>query len=178
LHHAFELTQHLPVKTPATPLVGKGRVGESVAQHHIAPGQRGFDHLDQVLAASGKHQQRLGQRVHGLVQHQLAQFFRQGCPPRLAAEHHRPARLAKQCGHALDVRGLARTVNAFKADEQTACHGVWNCENPIVAGRRQVSVMGVFLTALVAVDCPVVLVQAGAEVAAAVALGHKVQRLR
>jgi hypothetical protein len=44
--------------------------------------------------------------------------------------------LAKQFGHAGDVRGLARTVDAFKTDEQTACHGVRERQNPIVAGVR------------------------------------------
>ena len=75
-----------------------------------------------MFAAGCEHQQRLRQWVHGLVKHQLAQFFRQWRAAWLTGQHHRPARLAKEFGHAGDVRGLARTVNAFKTDECAVCH--------------------------------------------------------
>ena len=122
LHHALQLSQHLPVKAPPTALVGEGRIGEPVAQDHITPRQCGFDDLNQVFTAGCEHQQRFGQRVHGFVQHQFAQFFRQRRAARLAGQHHGPARLAEQIGHAGDVRGLARAVDAFKTDECAAAH--------------------------------------------------------
>ena len=83
------------------------------------------EHLVQVIEpalARGEHQERLGQRVHGRVQHQLAQLLGQRRATGLAGEHHRPARFAKARSHPLDVGGFASTVDAFEADEKTACH--------------------------------------------------------
>ncbi|MPN50083.1 hypothetical protein SDC9_197709 [bioreactor metagenome] len=75
-----------------------------------------------MIAARGKRQQRLGQRVHGIVQQQRTQFLGQRRAARLARERHGAARAAERLGQRLDVRGLARTINALEGDEQTLAH--------------------------------------------------------
>ncbi|MNL56879.1 hypothetical protein D3C87_1804010 [compost metagenome] len=72
-----------------------------------------------MVAPGGKNQQRLGERIHGVVQHHLAQLFCQGRATGLAAHGDGTALRAKRRRQSLDVRGLACAVDAFKADEQT-----------------------------------------------------------
>jgi hypothetical protein len=77
-----------------------------------------------VVAARGKGQQRLGQRVHGLGEQQGAQLFRKRRAAGLARAHHLAPLRAQGLRERLEVRGLARTVYAFEADEQAGtCHG-------------------------------------------------------
>jgi hypothetical protein len=80
-----------PSQSRARALVGKGGVGEAVADHHLATRQRRLDHLHQVVAAGRKGHQRLGQRVHGVVQQQGAQLFGQRRAAGLARERDRAA---------------------------------------------------------------------------------------
>ncbi|MPN51484.1 hypothetical protein SDC9_199130 [bioreactor metagenome] len=72
-----------------------------------------------MVAPGRKGDQRLGQRVHGVMQHQGAQLFGQRRAAGLARERDHPALIAKSLGQCLDMRGLARTVDAFETDEQT-----------------------------------------------------------
>ena len=109
----------MPVEAPPCPLVGEGGIGETVADDHLAARQRGLDHLDQVVTAGGKHHQGLGQRVHGIVQQQLAQLFRQRRATGLARQGHRAPGLAEGLGQRVDVRRLAGAVDAFKSDEKS-----------------------------------------------------------
>ena len=122
LHPLLQLRQDGQIKTAPMALIGKGRIGESVAQHHMALGQCRQDDFLDVVAPGGKHQQGLGQRVHGVVQHHLAQFFRQGRAARFAGEGHFSPLLAKGVGQALDVGGLARPIHPFKTDENALAH--------------------------------------------------------
>ena len=103
-------------------LIGKGGVGESIAQHHIPTGQRRRDHLLDVISSGRKNQQGFGQGIHGLVQDHLAQGFRQRRATRLTGQRHLFALLTEQVGQPLDVGGFARPINAFKTDEQTLRH--------------------------------------------------------
>ena len=87
--------------------------------YDIATRERGLDDIAQVIAAGGKNQQRFGQRVHGVVQHHLAQLLGQRSAAGLAADGHGAALCAKGFGQPPDVRGFACAVDAFKGDEQT-----------------------------------------------------------
>ena len=71
-----------------------------------------------MVPARGKHQQRLGQGVHGFVQYQAAQGFGQRGATGFAGQRHHPALGAECVGQSLDVGGFARAIDAFKADEQ------------------------------------------------------------
>ena len=103
-------------------LIGKGGVGESIAQHHIPTGQGRRDHLLDVISSGCKNQQGFGQGIHGLVQDHLTQSLRQRRATRLTGQRHLFALLTEQVGQPLDVGGFAGTVDAFKADEQTVGH--------------------------------------------------------
>ena len=98
-------------------MVGKSGIGEAVAQHHIATRQGRFNHLAQMVAPGREDQQGFGQRIHGVIQHQLAQLFGQRCAARLPAERDVAPLSPKGLCQAVDVRGLACTVDAFKRDE-------------------------------------------------------------
>ena len=100
-------------------MIGKGGIGKTVADDHFATRQRGLDDLNQMVAARGKGNQRLGQRVHGVMQHQGAQLFGQRRAAGLTRQSDYATLITKGLRQTGDVRGLARTVNAFKTDEQT-----------------------------------------------------------
>ena len=116
--------EQFKIEAAPTALVGEGGVGEAVAQHHIAPCQRRLDHGQQMVPPGRKHQQRLGERVHGLVQHQAAQGFGQRRATGFAGQCHRPALGSEGIGQPLDMGGFAGPVDAFKADEQARSGGV------------------------------------------------------
>ena len=122
LHPALQRRQHLQVEPAAGALVGEGGVGETVAQHHLAAGQGRFDHLLQMVAPGGEDQQRLGQRVHRVLQHQGAEFFGQRRAARLPGDGDRPALRAERVGDAVDMRALARTVDALERNEDAVRH--------------------------------------------------------
>ena len=73
--------------------------------------------LVQVVASRREDEQRFGQRVHRLVQHQLAQALGERRAARLARAQHRRAGGAQAPGHGVDVRRLAGTVDALERDE-------------------------------------------------------------
>ena len=103
----------------AAALVSESRIGESVAQHHFSACQGGLYDLDNVVAPGGKNQQRLGQGIHGRMQHHLAQLFRQGGSTGLTGDADGVANGAQSRCHGVDVGGFAGTVNAFHADEKS-----------------------------------------------------------
>jgi len=122
LDPALQLAQHGQVETAPSPLIGKGGVGEAVADHGGAARQRRLDQLLEVVPSCGEHQQRLGQCVHRAVQHQLTQCFGQRRAPGLARELHLVAVLAQPRAGSLDVRGLARAIDSFERDEAARFH--------------------------------------------------------
>jgi hypothetical protein len=112
-----------------------------------------------VVAARGKHQQRLGQRVHGLVQHQLAQRLGQRRATGLAGHLH---------------LGGPRSRSQARA---SMCEDLPAPSMPSKVMKRPAWSAGGWMAALVLVHRAIVLGQVGAEDAAAVAAGHEVQRL-
>ena len=115
----FEPLQYVEIEAAAAALISKGGVGITVAEDHVAACKRGFDDLPQMVAARGEDQQRLGHRVHGLVQHELAQALGQRRPAGLARERDLASRIAEGLGQGVDVGGLAGPINAFKGNEKT-----------------------------------------------------------
>jgi hypothetical protein len=103
LRHQLQLREHFEVHTPARALVGEGGIGEAVAQHHGVARERGAYDLHEVVAARGKGQQRLGQRVHGLGEQQGAQLFRKRRAAGLARAHHLAPLRAKRLRERLEV---------------------------------------------------------------------------
>ena len=100
-----------------SPLVGEGRVAEAIAHHPVAPRQCRTDHLREVLAARGEHQQRLAVVRHWLVEEQFAQRLAQRRAPGLARRHRAVSRGHDAVDHPGDVRALAGAVDAFDGDE-------------------------------------------------------------
>lgn len=118
------LRQHRGVETAPAALVGKAGVGEAVADHGAAGGQGRLDLLHEVVTPRREDEQGLRQRIHGLVQHQLAQPLGQRRAARLARQHHVVATPAQPGHGAVEVRALAGAVDAFEGDEAAAAHGV------------------------------------------------------
>jgi hypothetical protein len=117
LHPGFQLRQHRPIEAAPATLVGEGGVGEAVTQHGLAAFQRGQDVVHEVITPRREHQQRFGQRLHRLVQHEAAQRLGQRRAAGLAREQHAVAVVAQPRGHRIEVRALAGAVDAFDGDE-------------------------------------------------------------
>jgi hypothetical protein len=75
-----------------------------------------------VVAPAGKHQQRLGERIHGFAQQQRAQLFGQRGAARFTCDGDAAPGAAQGGRQCLDVRGLARAIDALEGDEQTWGH--------------------------------------------------------
>ena len=103
----------------AAALVSERGIGKAVAQHHFAARQGRPDDLGNVVASGGKNQQRLGQSIHGRVQHHLAKLFRQRGSAGLARDADDVGRSAHSRRHGVDMGGFAGTVNAFHADKKS-----------------------------------------------------------
>jgi hypothetical protein len=82
--------------------------------------QRGLDHVLQVHAAAGEHEERLRQRLHRMVQHERAQLLARRRAARLAREHRLVAARAHPLAQEGEVRGLAGAVDALERDELAA----------------------------------------------------------
>ena len=96
-----------------------------------------------MVAPGGKHQQCFGHRVHGVVEHHLANALRQRRATRLPGQGQRPALRPKCLGQTVNMGGLASTVYAFETDKDAA-HGKM--------------IMGRLLATLVFINGPIVLV--------------------
>src|SRR5450830_1357905 len=108
-----------------------------------------------MITPGRKYQQSLVHGIHCIVQHHGAQFFGQWCTARLTGEGYRPTLRPECLRQSVDVRGFACAINAFETDkESTHCH---------------MPLLFTLLSTLVFIDGPIVLFQAGAELAAAVA---------
>src|SRR5467141_1011389 len=59
----------------ARALVGGGRIREAVTDHPVARAQRRLDDTGYVIGARGEQQQRLGERLHRMLQDGLAQLL-------------------------------------------------------------------------------------------------------
>ena len=92
----FEHRELGDIQPPPADLIGIGRIGEAIAHHPGACGQRGLDALGEMLATAREHQQRLGFEVHGLVQDELAQALAQRRAARFAGLLDRQAARAQQ----------------------------------------------------------------------------------
>jgi hypothetical protein len=74
-----------------------------------------------VIGARGDDDQGFGDRIHRVREHRLAQLFGELRTARLARHDGvPPARRGRGVGDELDVRGLARAVDAFQRDESAA----------------------------------------------------------
>jgi hypothetical protein len=102
LDRGLEGLEQRPALAAAEALVGKGRVGEAVAEDDIAARERGRDHPGDVVAARREHEQGLAHAVHRAVQHELAQLLGELGAARLAGDDHAAA------GGAQGVRRSAR----------------------------------------------------------------------
>ncbi|MCY1547638.1 hypothetical protein D9M68_837070 [compost metagenome] len=120
LHPLLERREHSRVEAASRALVGKGGVGEAIAQHDLAARQCRLDHLRDVVAAGREHQQRFGQRVHRLFEHQGAQRLGQRRAAGFARAHHGAALRLEAGFQRVEVARLARAVDAFQRQKQTA----------------------------------------------------------
>src|SRR5208282_6633903 len=75
-----------------------------------------------MLAARGKHQQRLGLRVHRFftIEQQFSQLFTERGPTRFACHHEVMAARTPEISEPLQLSAFARAVNALQGDELTA----------------------------------------------------------
>ena len=73
-----------------------------------------------MVAPRGKHQQRLGDGIHRVIEQHGAQLFSQWRTPGLAGLSNHPALRFKRFGQRLDVGRFASPVDALKSDKYTA----------------------------------------------------------
>ena len=132
--------QHRPAAEFATTaLIGFRRVGEAVAEHHAAFGERGLNDFCNVLRARGEHQSQLSQRGQAggpSVEQNVSDFFSHGGSTRLARNHHGKVMGSQHIGELFQLRALAATIQAFHSDELSAMSMRWQ-ERIIAFGSRQ-----------------------------------------
>jgi hypothetical protein len=85
-----------------------------------SPRQGRFDHLFEVFAAGGEHQQGFGLEVHGLVQQQFAELLAKRRAAGFAGAHHRSAVAANKRRGSGNMTALAGAVDALEGDESAA----------------------------------------------------------
>ncbi len=108
----------------AAALVGVGRVGEAVAQHPVAAGERRPDHEVEVLAPRGEHQQRLRCRASSARAAPARAASRPAACRRARALVTTACPRAEICAAShCDVRALAGAVDAFEGDEAAGAEG-------------------------------------------------------
>jgi hypothetical protein len=118
----LERLQHVEGLAAAATLIREGRIGEAVAEDDLAARERRRDDALHMVSSGREDEQRLGDAVHRLLQHQPAQMLGENGAAGLAgAEHGVPAR-PKRLRKRLDVGRLARPVDALEGDE-AARHG-------------------------------------------------------
>src|SRR5205823_2697130 len=113
---------HLAIESAPAALVGESRVAESVAQDPAASRKRRLDHLCEVLAARGEHEDRLGLRLHRDAQDELAQLLAHWRSARLARHDEIGTAGADAAREELDMRRFAGAIDAFQRDEFSARH--------------------------------------------------------
>jgi hypothetical protein len=82
-----------------------------------------LNHLRDMLAAGGEHQQRLGFQVHGFGQQQGTQLLSEWCAARFAGGDHGMPRSAQAIDHPGVLGAFSGTIDALEADEAAARHG-------------------------------------------------------
>src|SRR6185312_15685982 len=100
-----ELTNDGRIEAAATALVNERRIGEAIAEHDPAFGERGADDFLHVLGAAGEIEQQFGAAgLHGFDDFAAA--------------------FAQVLGQEAELRGFAAAVHTFESEE-TALRGRW-----------------------------------------------------
>src|SRR5262249_31167720 len=105
----------------AVSLVGARRIGEAVAEHVPAGGERRLDDLQEVLAAAGEDDQELDRAVHApptRIEDHRAQSITQWRAARLMGHNVGYPQPVQPGRGTPQVRRLAAAVEALEGDEQ------------------------------------------------------------
>src|SRR6185295_19320067 len=104
---------------PAITLIGEGRVGITIREHHRAPGQRGPDHLGHVLLARRHEEEGLGERrgPRALTLEVLADGGAEGGTVGLAGLDDLEPTRPQPLGEPSTLSGLTGALDAFDGDE-------------------------------------------------------------
>ena len=105
----------------ARALVCRRGIGEAVADHVLAGGERGLDDPLDVIGARREHEERLEDRRHRLGEERLAQPLGEIGAAGLARHDHVRALRAHRIGDELDMARLAGAVDAFQREEFHLC---------------------------------------------------------
>jgi len=104
-------------------LISLSGIGKAITEDNLTFGQRGLDHLRNVLRSRREHQRQFGhgsQRGRIRIQQKLANFFTRRRAARFARYHNRHALSAQDCGQPLQLSAFAASVEPFKRDEFAA----------------------------------------------------------
>lgn len=107
----------------AVHLIGLGGVGEAVAEHGVAGGERGADGAGEVFGAGGEMQQHFGfgREILRAAEQDAAQEFGIGRAAGLAGFEHACAPGAQGGGEVAELGGFASALPALEGDER---HGM------------------------------------------------------
>ena len=113
------------VEAQTVPLIGAGRIRETVAQHPVAAFQGGSDASGVVIGPGGEMQQCLGRSVPLLirVQQYSSDYLRARRATRFAGDRYGISGIFKSLGEAFYLRRLAGAFPAFERDEFSRGHG-------------------------------------------------------
>ena len=113
----------------ASTLISLSRIGETIAEHDASFGERGQNHLVNVLGAGSEHERHFRERREsrgGGVQQHFANLFASGGAARFAGDGDREAVSAQRSRQFFDLSALAAAVETFEGDKFSACGHVGN----------------------------------------------------
>src|ERR1700674_1960632 len=126
MREAFQAHDELARQAASPALVGVGRVPEAAADDPAARRERRLDDARDMLGARGEHEQRFGLRAHRGVQDDLPDALAHFGAAGLARDERLVAAGAHLLADEIEVRRLARPVDALQRDEpawgQTPIH--------------------------------------------------------
>jgi hypothetical protein len=123
--HGVEAQHRVAAELSSSTLIGFGGIGEAVAQHPLAAGERRFDHLRELLGAGSEHERHLSHGIEALgarVEQHSANALANLGSAGLASGEHINAFRAQHLRQLPQLSGFAAAVEAFEGDE-LAAHG-------------------------------------------------------
>ncbi|MPL94869.1 hypothetical protein SDC9_41028 [bioreactor metagenome] len=122
-HQRVQLVDETAQVAAAEALIHPRGIGEAVADHDPARGERGRDGAFEMVAARGGEQQDLGlgrPAVRVALEHETADLLGAGRAAGLARQHDVMALGRQRLGQKPRLRGFPRSVDAFEGDEHPA----------------------------------------------------------
>lgn len=112
--------QHSSIQSPSIPLIGQGRVRESIADDRLPLRQCGFDDVIDMLAPGRKNEVGFrfgGDRFRRIVEQDTTQTFGEQCPTRFSRVQHIQTLCAQTLTQPSSLSRFSASFTTFQCDE-------------------------------------------------------------